>query len=179
MLKWQVASRAEFERLMGLDPEQLTDLQRAARFLYLQRLAFGGKVDGRNFGVSTTGPARFDITRLVPLLEAAHERLGGVYIECLPWRAFIERYDRPHTLFFLDPPYYGAEDYYGPLFDRSQFEVMSEVLRGIQGRFIMTLNDHPEVRRIFGWAEMQAAEINYTVSGQATKAHEVIIRSQV
>ncbi len=122
---------------------------------------------------------RFDITRLVPLLEAAHERLGGVYIECLPWRAFIERYDRPHTLFFLDPPYYGTEDYYGPLFDRSQFEVMSEVLRGIQGRFIMTLNDHPEMRRIFGWAEMQAAEINYTVSGQATKAHEVIIRSQV
>ena len=30
MLKWQVASRAEFERLMATDPDTLTDLERAA-----------------------------------------------------------------------------------------------------------------------------------------------------
>ena len=33
------------------------------RFLYLQRLAFGGKVAGRNFGVDTNGPSRFDVTK--------------------------------------------------------------------------------------------------------------------
>jgi DNA adenine methylase len=52
MLKWQVTSRAEFERLKAAEAETLTDLERAARFLYLQRTAFGGKVAGRNFGVS-------------------------------------------------------------------------------------------------------------------------------
>lgn len=103
MLKWQVTSRAEFERLARTDPDTLTDLERAARFLYLQKLAFGGKVAGRTFGISTTSSAKFDLTRLVPLLEATHERLAGVYIECLPWQEFVKRWDRPHALIFLDP----------------------------------------------------------------------------
>lgn len=84
VLKWQVCSRADFERLMAVDPATLTDLERAARFLYLQRTAFGGKVSGRNFGVSFDGPSRFDLTKLVPMLEAVHERLCGVDIERLP-----------------------------------------------------------------------------------------------
>lgn len=175
MLKWQLTSRAEFERLMAVDPDTLTDLERAARFLYLQRLSFGGKVAGRTFGISTTGPAKFDITKLVPLLEAAHERLAGVYIECLSWRDFIDRWDRPHALLFLDPPYFGVEGYYGPLFGREEFEELSERLRRLEGRFIMTLNDHPEVRRIFGWAAIEPVTLNYTCSGKATLGREVII----
>ncbi len=46
-LKFQITSRREFERLQRSDPSTLTDLERAARFLYLQRTAFGGKVTGR------------------------------------------------------------------------------------------------------------------------------------
>lgn len=41
MLRFQLGSRREFERLQASDPATLTDLERAARFLYLQRLAFG------------------------------------------------------------------------------------------------------------------------------------------
>ena len=175
MLKWQVASRAEFERLLGMDADRLTDLQRAARFLYLQRMSFGGKVSGRTMGISTTDPAKFDITRLVPLLEAAHARLAGVYIECLPWQAFIDRWDRPYALFFLDPPYYGVEGYYGAPFAREEFEQISERLTRLQGRFILTLNDHPEVRRIFSWAAIEAVSFNYSCSGKPTTGREVII----
>jgi DNA adenine methylase len=119
MLRWQITSRAGFDRLRRQDPSTLTDLERAARFLYLQRLAFGGKVARRNFGVDTTMGARFDVAKIGPLLEAAHERLTGVVIEHLPWSDFITRYDRPGTLFYLDPPYYGCEkDYGATLFDR-------------------------------------------------------------
>ena len=99
------------ERLRAQEGDALTDLERAARFLYLQRLSFGGKVAGRSFGVDTTGPAQFDTNRLGPLLEAIHERLAGVTIECLDWRAFIERWDRPYALFYLDPPYHGTEGF--------------------------------------------------------------------
>jgi hypothetical protein len=94
VLKWQVCSRAEFERLMAVDPSTLTDLERAARFLYLQRTAFGGKVRP-NFGVTLTGGARFDLTKLVPMLEDVHERLCGVDIERLPYAELIARYDTP------------------------------------------------------------------------------------
>ena len=175
MLKWQVASRAEFERLLGMDADRLTDLQRSARFLYLQRMSFGGKVSGRAMGISTTDPAKFDITRLRPLLEAVHDRLNGVYIECLPWQSVIERWDRPYALFFLDPPYYGVEHYYEAPFARSEFEDLSARLKRLQGQFILTLNDHPEVRRIFEWASIEAVEFSYSCGGKPTKGKEVII----
>lgn len=76
VLKWQIASRAEFQRLVKTDPDTLTDLERAARFLYIQRLSFGGKVMGRHFGVDRGAGARFDLTKLVPMLEDVHERLS-------------------------------------------------------------------------------------------------------
>ena len=44
MIRWQLTTRSEFERLVRTDPDTLTDLERSARFLYLQRTAFGGKV---------------------------------------------------------------------------------------------------------------------------------------
>jgi DNA adenine methylase len=178
MLKWRLASRADFERLMAMDPATLTDLERAARFLQLQRLAFGGKVSGRNFGVAPSQPARFDITKLVPLLEAAHERLAGVWVECLPWDQFLTRYDRPDTLFMLDPPYWGTEHYYGrELFSRDQFALLAERLRGLQGRFIMTVNDVPELREMFAWASIETAELSYSVGVDNGKvAREIIIR---
>ena len=165
-MRHQVTSRAGFDKLLRLDPASLTDLQRSARFLYLQRLAFGGKVRGQNFGVNPAGAARFDMTKLAPMIDAVHERLAGVVIERLDWSIFINRYDRPATLFYLDPPYYGCEGDYGTdLFDRSQFEAMAVLLAGIEGRFLLSLNDHPEVRRIFAGFTIEDEAVRYTLGG--------------
>lgn len=182
MLKWQVTSRAEFERLAKQDPETLTDLERSARFLYLQRLTFGGKIAGRSFGIDTNSAARFDITRLVPMLEAVHERLAGVWVDCLPWQEFIRRWDRPGTLFYLDPPYWGTEHYYGrDMFGRDDFAELSRALQGLQGRFILSLNDVPEVRELFAWASIESVELSYQAGGaRATKrVCEVVIQAAV
>ena len=166
MLKWQLSSRAEFERLVGQDPERLTDLQRAARFLYLQRLAFGGKVAGRTFGIARSQPAPFNVLALAETLHAAHERLVGVWLECLPWDAFLDRWDKPGALFFLDPPYHGTEHYYGRgLFERADFQRMADRLATLQGRFILTINDHPHIREAFAAFHMETAEVTYSTGG--------------
>lgn len=176
-LRFKLASRNEFDRLMRQDPATLTDLRRAARFLYLQSLAFGGHVHQRHFGVSRGHRARFDFTQIVPRLQDVHERLCGVVIEQLPYGRFIERYDRPDTLFYCDPPYFGSEDYYGrELFSRADFQALSEQLKGIRGSFIVSLNDVPEVREIFSWARIERVELNYSLSGRPTAARELIIR---
>ncbi len=182
MLRFQLTTRLGFEQLLRTDPTTLTDLERAARFLYLQRASFGGKVAGRAFGVSPTTTARFDITKLAPLLEAAHERLAPVTIERLPWSEFIARYDRPGTLFYLDPPYFGSErDYVGddrkPLFERREFEAMAEQLGAIRGRFLLSINDHPDVRAIFAGFEMEAIKTTYSVGGmdRAKRVGELVI----
>lgn len=176
MLRYQITSRNHFERLVKTKPETLTDLERAARFLYLQTVAFGGKVMGRNYGVNFDRGAPFDVSRLRPLLDDVHERLASVNIECLDWHPFIDRYDRPGTLFFLDPPYWGCEDDYGKnVFSPEDFAQLAERLAKVKGHFILTLNDTPEVRDLFARFHMEPVGLTYSVGTQPVKARELII----
>lgn len=182
MLRWRITSRAEFERLLGLDPDRLTDLQRAARFLYLQRLAFGGRVSGRSFGVDASAPARFNVTKLEPMLAEIHERLAGVVIERLPYGEFIRRYDRAGALFYLDPPYWNCETDYGAgVFSRDDFARLAGQLAGISGAFLLSINDTPEVREIFHAFPMIHVTTTYSLATATTRtakqAGELIISS--
>lgn len=177
-LKWRFASRAEFERLMSVEPEGCTDLERAARFLYLQRLAFGGKVMGRTYGVSYEQASKFRYSELEGLLRAVHDRLEGVNIERRHYADLLRQYDRPGALFFLDPPYHGNEDDYGEgVFQEADFQRLKGLLERLQGRFIMTLNDTPLVRDTFADFLIEGVDLNYRVSGRVTPAKEVIITS--
>lgn len=167
-LRFQLTTRAEFERLVATPADTLTDLERAARFLYLQRTAFGGKVTGQNFGVSRERSGRFNLTTLEPMLEDLHTRLSGVVIECLDFGDFIRRYDGPDTLFYLDPPYWGSEDDYGrAMFLQSDFERLAGLLAGIKGRFLMSINDVPEIRWIFERFAIEEVTTTYTISKSA------------
>ncbi len=170
-----VTSRVEFERLRRVDPDTLTDLERAARFIYLQYCAYGGKPVNPSFGISPLRPSRFDATKLEELLRRIHRRLAAVYIESLDFESFVARWDRPTTLFYLDPPYWHCENYYGKgLFERADFERLARVLGGIKGRFIMSLNDLPEVRETFSGFAIETVETTYRMNG-AKKVREVLI----
>lgn len=178
-LRFQLTTRAEFQRLIKTDPDTLTDLERAARFLYVQRTNFGGKVRGKTFGVSKERPARFNLVTLEPDLEELHSRLSGVVIECLDYAAFITRYDGPGTLFYLDPPYWGCEDDYGKeMFSRDEFAKMADQLKAIKGRFLLSVNDVPEIRELFSGFQIDAVETTYSIAHTKTarpKVGEVLI----
>lgn len=173
--KWALSSREIFKWQQLTVPETLTDIQRAARFFYLQKLAFGGKVEGQTFGTATTSPPRINLLRLEEDLSAAHLRLSSTYIENLPWSACVERYDRPHSLFYCDPPYWETEGY-GVDFGFEHYERLAELARTIQGTMIISVNDHPEMRRVFAGLEMRSVPITYTVGGgQGVARHELVI----
>lgn len=162
--RWALTSREMFRWAQMQEPETLTDIQRAVRFFYLQRLAFGGKVAGQTFGIATTAPRRINLMRLEEHLSEAHLRLHNVVVEHLPWQRCLERYDAPHTLFFLDPPYWQTEGY-GSDFGREQYDELAEVMAALKGRAILTINDHPEMRRVFGRFRSKVVPIKYTVGG--------------
>jgi DNA adenine methylase len=179
-IKWQLSSRAEFDRLMRVDASTLTDLERAARFLYLQKTAFGGKVAGRSFGVDARKPSRFDLLKLVPMLEEVHDRLAGVTIERLPYAAFIRRYDHAGALFYLDPPYWNCEGDYGDgVFSREDFAQLADQLAAIEGRFVLSINDTPGAREVFARFPIEEVSTSYSIatasSGGAKAAAELII----
>lgn len=168
MLRFRVASRAEFDRLNALPSDRLTDLQRAARFLYLQRLAFGGKITGRGFGVDSRSGARFNVTKLEPMLADIHDRLAGVVIEQLDWTEFLARYDRPGMLFYLDPPYFGCEGDYGPgVFARADFARLADQLDRGRARFLLSINDTPEIRQCFAAFRIREVQTTWTIGARA------------
>lgn len=178
MLRFQITTRAEFDRLRAVDPETLTDLERAARFLYLQCTTYGGLREGI-FGIRPHRPARFDVTRLQPALEDLHERLAGVTIERLPFDDFMRRYDRPETLFFIDPPYWGIEGLYGKhLFSPADYEQLRARLRGLAGSFILTINDKPPVREFFGEFPFEPVAFRYSVSKLHNEGKELIFTNR-
>ncbi|WP_418431381.1 DNA adenine methylase [Blautia sp.] len=61
----------------------------------------------------------------------------------------MRRYDRPETLFYVDPPYFQAEKYYAEGFGETDHIRLKEVLDKMQGRFVLTYNDCPFVRELY------------------------------
>lgn len=178
--KWCLASREWWDDwTRQLAAGGLTDIQRAARFYYIQRLGFGGKVAGRTFGTGPKERPRINLLRLEENLSEAHLRLAQVTIERLSWEAFIPRYDRPGTFFYLDPPYWGVEGFYGKgLFAREDFAHLAGLLAGVQGKFLLSLNDVPGVRDTFWAFEIEPVNTRYSVAREGTSpAREVLIRN--
>ena len=100
-------------------------------------------------------------------------------MECLPYHEVIKRYDKPETVFYIDPPYWDCEGYYGKgIFSREDFAVLAGLLAGIKGKFILSLNDTPGVRETFAGFTLETAEVNYTCSnGRNIKSPELLIRN--
>ena len=142
----------------------LTDIERAVRFYYHICCGFGGKLD-TVFVAGTTRKAKFRYERIKDKIAQANQRLTGVVIENLNYDEIIKRYDREVTFFYIDPPYYNCEDYYGKgIFSKDDFFKLSDLLKGIKGKFILSLNDTPEVRDIFKGFNMEEVEVPYSVS---------------
>ena len=174
--KWALVSRQIYKWLQDTPEETLTDIQRAARFYYLQKQAFGGKVADHTFGTSTTSAPRFNLLRIEEELSMAHLRLSRTLIEHLDWHQCIERYDRPHTLFYCDPPYWGTEGY-GVEFGLENYDHMAELARSTKGKMIISVNDIPEMRQAFNGLNIQTVDISYNlkVTGKASLRKELVI----
>jgi len=177
--KFALTSREVFKWHQVTPPETLTDIQRAVRFFYLQQQSFGGKVQGQSWGTATTAPP-INLLRIEENLSAAHLRLAGTYIENMDWHKLMERYDRPHTLFYLDPPYWETEGY-GVEFPFDEYVRMAALLKRLKGKAVISLNDHPDIRRVFADFQMDTVPIKYScgsdAAGRGTQRSEVVIYS--
>jgi len=167
--KWLLSSREWFEDWKGqLNGRGLTDIQRAARYYYVQRHAFAGRPKNPSFGSHPQKLPKINLLRLEEELSAIHLRLLGVTIENLDWRTCLNRCDRQETFFFLDPPYWERKDYKFNL-DPSDYSEMANILGGIAGKFLLTIDDRPETRQIFTRFNVQPVEVRYTAGGLAQK----------
>lgn len=172
--KYVVVSREWFDLLKRSDPSTLTDIQRAARYLYMLRNSFASLVRNPVYHRNVVQPPSFNLASLPELLENAHKRLERVQLECAPYNEVIDRFDRPTTLFYLDPPYFGRKLYRHNL-GEADFEKLAGQLKHIRGKFILSLNDVPEVRKLFGGFEIQDVELHYTSQKEAGKRYKEVL----
>lgn len=168
---------AEFDQLlfsrtifneMHKNDRGLTDIQRAAKFYYLLRASFGCQLDG-SFSYSKERKSRLKLgDELRTHLQSIHARLQQVIIENAGYDYVIKRMDSPDTLFYLDPPYWDCENMYGKgIFGKDDFYALKEQLDEIKGKFILSLNDVPEVRELFKDYNMQHKKIRWSVNNRA------------
>jgi len=173
-LRYCLASRKLHELHVKTDPSTLTDIQRAGRFFYLQKNSFGGLVLKQKFHYGVTQPSNYNLERIPEIIEAAHQRLQRVQIEFLPYEQILEKYDRPTTFFYLDPPYWGPK-LYKFNFTPSDFEMLAERLRRLNGKFILSLNDRPEVREVFRPFAIEDGSVVYTARTTSGKRYREVL----
>ena len=65
---------------------------------------------------------------------------------------------------FMYPPYWETEGY-GIPFPLEEYHKIAEAMRTMKGSAVLTINDHPEMRKIFKGFAMETVDINYTIGG--------------
>ncbi len=172
-LRYAVTSRTLFDLYRRQDPSLLTDVQRAARFLYLQKTTWAGKVRGQTFEYRVSSPGRFLASNVSTLLERTATRLERVQLENGPYEQVLLRYDRPTTLFYCDPPYV-EQPYYRFNFSEGDFQQLAKRLAALEGKFLLSLSDHPVSRAAFRGFHMRELPVRRSIQQRGSHAHELL-----
>lgn len=173
-LRFCLVSRKLHELHVKTDPTTLTDIQRAGRFFYLQKNSFGGLVVKQTYHYGVIQHPNYNPDRIPEIIEQTHRRLARVQIESLPYEQVLEKYDRPTTVFYLDPPYWQRKLYRFNFSDQN-FQDLERRLHDIKGRFILSLDDHPEIRKLFGNWRLVPVEITYTAQRKTGKKFQELL----
>lgn len=168
-------SRAEYYECAETWQSCDDDVERARRWFATARMGFSGQSIGRNAGWKYTVAAASTLATssylsAIEHLPAIHRRLRMVQLDCRDWRVVLTAYDRPDTLFYLDPPYIldtrvGGKRYSHELTDNDHHQ-LTNVLLNIKGMAILS-GYASEIYQPLETAEWQ--RIDYNVSASAMK----------
>jgi DNA adenine methylase len=90
------------------------------------------------------------LQRIENYLDLYKEYLKGVSLETKDYANIIKQHDGADTFFFIDPPYENTSSSLGYAEDKGfDFQRLRETLEKVKGKFMMTLNDSPNIRKIF------------------------------
>ena len=171
-----LVSRKLFTDFVNAKPEDLDEIQRAVRFYYIIKTSFGGKWASPHFGYKRKGKAALNLDSLYETISSVHRRLRRVYIEDCSYEEVIRRYDGPETVFYLDPPYYNIPVYMYNL-KHEDFEHIASILKGIEGKFLFSINDHKAIRELFKEFIIEEVSVRYSIGPNDKRVGELLVRN--
>jgi len=146
------------------EPPPKDPVERAARFYYVLRCSFSGTLDrGWGFKRKAHKHAPEVFWSALEKTELITQRLKNCYIDCLDFRLCFRNWDTPETFFFCDPPYYGL-DYYRHNFSEQDHRDLRRILGETEGKWLLTYNDHPEIRGLYDGFHIREASQTLTAS---------------
>ena len=172
LLSYEFHSRDIFDLMKNSNVDQMTEIQRAVRYLCLARMSYANKM--RNYGYSASTKPR-SIHRD---LEFISERLKNTYVENLPYQEILKKYDSSESFIFADPPYLGTSLKFAEMdieFGYDDHVELRNNLRSSKGKFLLTINDCEEIRTLYEGYNIEPVDVNYSVGNNNHKAKELII----
>ncbi len=118
------------------------DVRRAAMFLKLLRYSYSSSC--KSFASQP-----FDIRKLFGLIQELENRMANVVVENQDFETLIRHYDRNDAFFYLDPPYFSTENMYAVEFGWDDHVRLHDTLKNINGKFLLSYNDCPEIRELY------------------------------
>lgn len=168
------------QRLLKTAPLDLFDpIQRAVRFLWLVHHSFGGDPNnGFAYSRAQSGGARKRASAIAQSLRGLQDRLDAVILECLDWRGILKTYDAPTTLFYLDPPYLGADLGYQHDLTEQDHRDLAGALKQSNSKWLLTVGDIPIMRQLYqGYTIRQISTPQSLKKGLRGRFGELIIRN--
>lgn len=163
------------------EQEGLTDIQRAARFLFLLLNSFANKRTFDSFGYAASSFRGASGAHLMAHVARLFDRLARVTVECLDFEDLFRRYDRPATFFYCDPPYPHRGQPYKCAMSWADHERLAAAMRGLKGKWLLSISDEPDVRALYEGFTIDAVEVGYSIcrDKEAVKApgRELLIRN--
>ena len=144
-LTYALNSRTDFDYIRKImkTPTEIPDVKRAAYFYQLIRYSYAS-------GLDSYASQPHSMWNNFPLITNACARLQKVVIENKDFEKLIDQYDRPESFFYCDPPYFETEDYYEDVgFTKADHERLADRLSSIEGKYLLSYNDCPEIRELY------------------------------
>jgi DNA adenine methylase len=158
-----------------------TDVQRAATHLYLLYNTFAHTSCFQSFSTGTERVVGGWGCRLSEAVWRIWHRLATVTVECLDFADLVARYDRPHTFFYCDPPYLISGAPYKHVMGPKEHRRLAEVLRGVKGKWLLSINDCQEARELYEGFTVEKAAVRYGIardkSAPGQEGKELLIRN--
>tara|TARA_R110002153_G_scaffold557_1_gene2667 strand:- start:3601 stop:4428 length:828 start_codon:yes stop_codon:yes gene_type:complete len=149
LAKWTMIINKLNKRTKSLTPKE------AFMYMILAKLTFGSKVVVPNNTVKLykdMNIGKFLKNRLFKYRDRLNEK--NVVLSSSDYKTVLKKYNKPNTFFFIDPPYENSGNMYGK--DSAiDLEQLASLLKDMEANFMLTLNDSPNIRKLFSGFKMR------------------------
>lgn len=173
-------AEAEFNYLKSLDPNQLSQVKRAARWIFLRSLSYQGETSTYYFSFDPRGHKSFDKIKIIDKIRKFSDVLDSCFLLKQDYQEVLKScdvaYSKGRVFFFLDPPYCDVENNYGKgFFCKNDFYILAEMLKASKNKWLMTINPTSEIKQLFDFAYQEVIPARWSACGEGNQSQAELL----